>query len=218
MARTTGPSAAIARISPGVQSQGLWTGRRQLFVRFAAEAETAVLYTAEMLARQMARIVGQSPLHSISLGGRDPLSCDEMIAATFGQWASPLPVMVDCDGQRPEAVERVAPHVSLVQVTVELTDVPVYADRALATLAAAAAASREHAAVLTPRDGTSDALVLRFVERAHAAAPGTKVVIHPPGAERAGLDRRYGTLLEQAMAIHADTVLLMPLPGPVGGR
>ena len=49
MVRSTGPTAAIAGITPGVQGQGIWTGRRQLFVRFAGEAETAVLYTAEML-------------------------------------------------------------------------------------------------------------------------------------------------------------------------
>src|ERR671938_18138 len=135
----TGPTAAIATIASGVQSQGVWTGRRQLFVRFAAEAETAILYTPEMLAKQLQRMVGQSPLHSISLSGRDPL-------ASAGQ-------------------------------------------------------------------------ILRFIEQAHAAAPGTKIVVHPaPGTERAPLERRYATLLEQGMQIHRDVELVMRIPGPVGVR
>src|SRR5919206_3985526 len=104
----TGPTAAIATIAPGVQSQGVWAGRRQLFVRFAAEAETAILYSAPMLAKHLERLAGQSPLHSISLSGRDPLASAELITATFAQWRAPLPVMVDCDGQRPEAVAQAA--------------------------------------------------------------------------------------------------------------
>src|ERR671933_1246885 len=215
----TGPTAAIATIAPGVQSQGVWAGRRQLFVRFAAEAETAILYTAEMLAKQLQRLTGQSPLHSISLSGRDPLASAELIAATFAQWRPPLPVMVDCDGQRPEAVAEVASGVTMIQVTFEFGDAPALADRALATLAAAARATREHAAVLAPRNGTSDGQILRFIEQAHAAAPGTKIVVHPaPGTERAPLERRYATLLEQAMQIHRDVDLVMRIPSPVGVR
>jgi hypothetical protein len=36
--------------------------------------------------------------------------------------------------------------------------------------------------------------------------------------ERSSLDARYATLLEQAMFIHHDTVLLMRIPGGVGTR
>lgn len=219
MARTTGPTAAIAGMLPGVQSQGIWTGRRQLFVRFAAEAETAVLYTPVMLARQLGRAVSQSALHSISVSGRDPLASAELIAETFEQWQSPLPVMLDCDGQRPEAVARVAGGVTMVQVTHDVGDTPAAAERAIATLAAAAAAGAEHALVFAPRDGTSDGQLLRFVEQAHAAAPGTKIVVHPLlGAERTSLDRRYAMLLEQAMAIHRDILLLLRIPAPVATR
>lgn len=219
MVRTTGPTAAIAGMLPGIQSQGVWTGRRQLFVRFAAEAETAVLYTPEMLARQLGRTVSQSALHSISVSGRDPLASAELIAETFQQWQSPLPVMLDCDGQRPEAVGRVGGHVTMVQVTLDVADSPVMAERAIATLVAAAAAAAEHALVLAPRDGTSDGQLLRFIEQAHAAAPGTKIVVHPvPGPERTLLDRRYAALLEQAMAIHRDITLLLRIPAPVATR
>src|ERR687886_2865176 len=146
LAHVAGPTAALAGLPAGVQSQGVWAGRRQLFVRFAAEAETAILYTAEMLAKQLQRLAAQSPLHSISLSGRDPLASAELIAATFARWPSPLPVMVDCDGQRPEAVAEAASGVTMIQVTFEFGDAPALADRALATLAAAARATREHAA------------------------------------------------------------------------
>src|SRR5918912_546198 len=178
----TGPTAAIATIAPGVQSQGVWTGRRQLFVRFAAEAETAILYTAEMLAKQLQRLVGQSPLYSISLSGGDPLASAGLIAATFAHWRPPLPVMLDCDGQRPDAVAEAAAGVTMVQVTFEFGDAPALAERALATLAAAARSTRDHAAVLAP------------------------------------LERRYATLLEQAMQIHRDVELVMRIPSPVGVR
>ena len=32
-------TAALAGVPSGIQSQGVWQGRRQLFVRFAGEAE-----------------------------------------------------------------------------------------------------------------------------------------------------------------------------------
>lgn len=227
MARTTGPAAAIAGIAPGIQSQGVWMGRRQLFVRFAAEAETAVLYTPEMLARHVARVVDQSPLHSISLSGRDPLASEELICEALGQWISPIPVMVDCDGERPDAVTRIAPYASMIQIVVEFNSAPASLDRAVASLAAADAAGREHAAVLAPHEGTTDGQMLWFIEQTHAAAPGTKIVVHPAlqGERTAGgrggggpLDRRYASLIERGLAIHRDIVLWVRVPSPLGGR
>ena len=41
MAQVAGPTAALAGVPAGLQAQGVWSGRRQIFVRFAAEAETA---------------------------------------------------------------------------------------------------------------------------------------------------------------------------------
>ena len=219
MARGTGPTAAIAGITPGIQGQGAWAGRRQLFVRFAGEAETAVLYTAEMLAKSLARAVTQGGLHSIALAGRDPLASAALIAETFARGASPIPVMLDSDGQRPEDAAVVMPALAFFQVTFEFGAAPALADRALASLKAAAAAKKEHALVLAPRDTTSDGQVLRLVEQAHAAVPGTHFVLHPaPSAEKAPLDRRYATLVDQATAIHGDLTLRMRIPSPVGVR
>src|SRR5665213_1813585 len=76
MARSTLPSAPIAGLSPGVQSQGIWTGRRQLFVRFAGEAETAVLYSSEMLAKQLERATAPGTkivIHPAPAGEKSPL-------------------------------------------------------------------------------------------------------------------------------------------------
>jgi hypothetical protein len=46
-----------------------------------------------------------------------------------------------------------------------------------------------------------------------------KLVLHPsPSGEKSPLDRRYGTLMDQAMAIHRDVALIMRIPSPVGVR
>ena len=178
-----------------------------------------MLYTPEMLARHVGRVVGQSPLHSVSLGGRDPLASEELIIDALTRWQSPIPVMVDCDGERPEAVTKVAPYVAMIQVTVEFVNTTSSLDRALASLAAASAAGREHAAVLTPHEGTTDGQMLWFIEQAHGVAPGTKIVVHPVvGTERAGVDRRYASLVERGMAIHHDLAFWLRIPPPVGAR
>ena len=49
------PTAALAGIPAGLQAQGVWAGRRQIFVRFAAEGETATMYTADALASEVRR-------------------------------------------------------------------------------------------------------------------------------------------------------------------
>ena len=60
------PTAALAGIPAGLHSQGVWAGRRQLFVRFAAEAETATMYTADALANELKRATNRSAFHSIA--------------------------------------------------------------------------------------------------------------------------------------------------------
>jgi hypothetical protein len=217
MNRPSGPAAAIAGLSPGVQGRGVWIGRRQLFVRFAAEAETAVLYTAERLGTQIARALEQSPVHSVAFSGADPLANAELIVGAVAQLGGAVPVMIDCEGERPEAIARVAGCVAMIQVVVDFDQPAAGMERVLASLAAAERGGAEHTAVLEPREGTSDGQILRFVEQAHASAPGTKLVIHPPsGFERGGLDLRYAALLEQTMMIHPDAVLLMRVPAPIG--
>ena len=145
--------------------------------------------------------------------------CAPFIAAVFGNWTAPLPVILESDGQRPEALEDVVRVVSMVHMLWEFPDAPSGAERTVASLAAVAAAGTGHALTLAPRDGTSDGQILRLVEQAHAAAPGTKIVIHPaPSGEKSPLDRRYATLLEQASTIHRDVVLALRIPGPVGTR
>lgn len=42
-------TAALAGVPSGIQSSGVWAGRRQLFIRFAGEAETATMYTSGAL-------------------------------------------------------------------------------------------------------------------------------------------------------------------------
>jgi len=63
--RVMGPTAALAGVPAGLQAQGLWAGRRQLFVRFAAEAETATMYTAQALRTEVTRLSSRAPFHSV---------------------------------------------------------------------------------------------------------------------------------------------------------
>lgn len=213
-------AAALAGVPAGVQSLGPWAGRRQLFVRFAGEAETATMYVAAALARELERQQSRSAFHSIVIGGRDPLGSVPFLLAAFDAAKPKLPVMLDTDGQRPEALAELLPKLALVQVTVEFMGGEASLDRAIETLKVAAAAKCAHALAIAAREETPDSVVLRLVQEAHAVSAGTQVVIHPfqsPDAYNV-LDRRWATLLEQAVAVHADTRLGLRLPPPTGLR
>jgi hypothetical protein len=113
----------------------------------------------------------------------------------------------------------IAPYLALTQVTVEFVGPEATRASAIDTLAAASGAGCAHALVLCPRDETSDAQLLRLIEQAHATSADTQVVIHPVlTGEPPVLDRRWSTLLEQAVTLHADTRLALRLPAPAGLR
>ncbi len=213
-------AAALAGVPAGVQAQGLWAGRRQLFVRFAGEAETATMYTSTALIREIDRQLGRSKFHSIAIGGRDPLANVPFLLTALGASPPSVPVMLDTDGQRPGALGELVSHLALVQVTVEFTGPDAALTHALETVVVARDAGRRHSLVLAAREDTTDAQLLRVVEQAHAASSATSVVIHPsvqPG-DTPALDRRWSTLLEKALASHDDCRLVMRIPSPTGLR
>jgi hypothetical protein len=213
------PAAALAGVPAGVQAQGVWAGRRQLFVRFAGEAETATMYTSAALLKEIDRQLGRTKIHSIVIGGRDPLGNLEFLMAAFGQRAMPVPLMLDSDGQRPEALAMLAPNLAMTQVTVEFVGPDAARSSAIETVAAAQGAGCAHALVLCPREDTSDSQLLRLIEQAHSVSAETQVVIHPfLTGDPPMLDRRWSTLMEQAVALHADTRVAMRLPPPAGLR
>jgi len=217
--RTAGPAAALAGVPLGVQPAGVWAGRRQLFVRFAGEAETATLYTADGLSGELKRLAARAGVHSIAAVGSDVLANAEYLAAVFAKWTPTLPVMVDTDGQRPDALAVLGAYITLVQVTVNFGGSEALIDRALETIAIAAQEKHDHALVLSPREETSDRQLLRIVEQAGAASRGTVIVIHPcPPGDGASLDRRWAALLEQAAGVHGDVRLVLRIPPPVGMR
>lgn len=218
MAQTAGPTAALAGVPTGLQAQGVWTGRRQLFVRFAAEAETATMYTAAAIAQELKRGAARSAFHSISVGGRDPLANTDFLVAAFDTSKPPLPVMLDVDGQRPEGIEALKKHLALVQITLGGAAMEPSTERAMESLKIAADAGLDHAIVLAPGDQTSDGQMLRIVEQTHAASAKTVVVVHPPNDTPVDRDRRWVTLIERAAALHADVRLLLRLPSPTGTR
>jgi organic radical activating enzyme len=213
-------AAALAGVPAGVQAQGVWAGRRQLFVRFAGEAETATMYTSAALVREIDRQLSRSKYHSISIGGRDPLANQAFLIAALEAAKPPLPVMLDTDGQRPETIKTLAPFLALAQVTIEFWVPDATLANVIETIRAAAGAKCAHALVLCPRDDTSDGQLLRVIEQAHGASADTQVVIHPPSptGDQPMLDRRWAALLDQAMATHADTRLALRLPPPAGLR
>lgn len=213
-------AAALAGIPAGVQSQGVWSGRRQLFVRFAGEAETATMYTATALVREVERQLGRSKFHSITIGGRDPLANVPFLQAALESTPRDVPVMLDTDGQRPDALGEITSYLTLVQVTMEFTGPDAAIAHAIKTIERAAAAKRRHALVLCPRDDTADVQMLRIVEQAHAASAMVEVVVHPTNttAEAPSLDRRWAMLLEQALTSHADCRLIVRIPPPTGLR
>ena len=216
--RAMGPAAALVGVLPTVQPQGVWTGRRQLVVRFAGEAETAVMYSAGALAEEMRRLAGRATFHSIALSGRDPLGNVECLEAALAQAALPLPVLAETDGQRPEAVRTLAQYLRVVQVTTDGAAPAPALGRIHATLGAAAELGLEHALVLAPGEHTSDAQLLRLIEQAHAVSEQVAIVIHPDEPLGTGpLDSRWAEVLAQATGLHGDVRLLRRL-GPQPSR
>lgn len=212
-------AAALAGVPAGVQAVGPWAGRRQLFVRFAGEAETATMYMVPALVREIQRQTSRSTFHSIAIGGRDPLGSVPFLKAALDGAQPQIPVMLDTDGMRPDQLPGLLGHLALVQVTIEFTGGEAALDNAIGSLKTAAAGKVPQALVLVPRDDTSDSMLLRLVEEARASSATTQIVIHPPAGDNpAVLDRRWATLLEQAMAVHADTRLAIKLPPPTGLR
>lgn len=202
-------AAALAGVPAGIAGVGPWIGRRQLYVRFADEAETATIYTADGLRGELVRLASRSRYHSIAIAGREPLAEAEFLAAAFRD-APELPVMLDHDGQRPEALETVLGSLRLVQVTMDGVERDTALERVFDSLARAASAKVEHAVAIVPAESATDAQLLRIVERAHAASPATAIVLHPTVESAASRDRRWIMWLERATAVH-DDVRMIPI-------
>lgn len=215
---TVGPAAALAGVPSGIQAQGVWAGRRQLFVRFADEAETATMFTAAALAGELKRLSARSAYHSVSVSGRDALGNADFLARALERWTPTLPVLLDGDGQRPEVVRDIGKRFSMIQTTVDFTGPDASIERALETLAAARAVDCAHALVLAPTAETSDGQLLRLVGRAHEISDSTILIVHPPAQGEELADRRWQTVMEQAARSHADIRLVMRIPPPAGMR
>jgi hypothetical protein len=194
-------------------------GRRQLFIRFAGPAETATMYSADALARELVRGLERSVVHSVCVAGRDALGNAEYLVAALKLLGGKARVVVDTDGQRPEAIAELQAYIHMVQVTLEPPVQNTVLNRALETVKAAARLGCAHAVVVAGTDEASDADYLQIVEQAHAASAVVNVVLHPgPGTERGVLDRRWSALLEHSMARHSDVAVGFRLAGPATVR
>jgi len=206
--------AALAGIPSGVRSTGPWAGRRQLFVRFARVAETATMFTADALRSELVRLTQRSVYHSIAICGGDPLGDADFLAAALDGGA-PLAVMLDHDGQRPEALGHLLKSLALVQVTLTGGEDDESVSRAMASLRGAADKHVAHALVLMAEADPSDGRLLRIVEQAKEASAETAVVVHPT-TDSLSEDRRWLLWLERASGVHGDVRLLPRLPEPTG--
>jgi organic radical activating enzyme len=218
MSKPAFSAAALAGVPAGVQAQGIWMGRRQLFVKFAGEAETATMYTSEALSRDLQRQTQRAAFHSVSVTGRDPLANVDFLLTAFERAQLTIPVMLDLDGQRPNELSALAPFVTLVQVTQDPGAADTMLERAFATIRNAATAGLAHAFVAMASVETTDAQILRTVEGARDASPQTDVIILPPTSGEHVLDRRWSVVLDQAMQLHARSALGARLPAPAGMR
>jgi len=218
MSQAASPTAALAGIPAGIQAQGVWAGRRQLFIRFAAEAETATMYTADATANEVRRTVSRSVFHSIAIAGRDPLANIPYLCAAFERIGQGLPVMLDSDGQRPDEIDEVKSFVRLVQVTMDGLAGEPQTDRAFQSLQAASASGLEHALVLGADERTTDAVLLRNIERAHGVSDRTVIILHPGAGTPVDRDRRWINLSERASSLHGDVRVVLRLPPPTGMR
>ena len=208
-------SAALAGIPAEVQTLGPWSGRRQLFVRFAIEAETATIYTSEALRGELSRLAVRSNYHSVAIVGRDALVESEFLVTAFDT-PGPLPVMLDHDGQRPAALDSLLHALSLVQVTMDGSEGAAALERASASIALAAKKHVAHAVAIVPGDALSDGPLLRIVEQIHDASGDAQIVVHAVLEHAPEHDRRWVHWLQKAMAVHSD-VRVLPR-WPVSGR
>lgn len=204
-------SAALAGIPAGLQTSGPWSGRRQLFVKFASEAETATIYTSQALRGELTRLAQRSRYHSVAIVGGDALAESEFLAAAFAE-AGPLPVMIDHDGQRPEVLETLLRTFALVQVTMDGSERTTVVEQICRTIGIAAAGQVEHAVAIHPGEALSDGPLLRIVEQIHEASETAQVVIHPVVDRPPERDRRWVLWLEQAMKVHSDVRILPRWP------
>lgn len=210
-------TAALAGIPAGIQAIGPWSGRRQLFVKFAFEAETATMFTAEALRGELKRLASRSSYHSIAIAGRDPLSESAYLELALDRDA-PLPVMLDHDGQRPDALAPLLDVLAMVQVVMDGTEGDAAMERACASIGLAAGRKVAHAVTVVAAAGASDGQLLRIVEQAHAASEDTQVVVHPTVTTANPTDRRWVSWLERAAGMHRDVRLMMPIQTPLGMR
>jgi organic radical activating enzyme len=210
------PGAALAGIPSGIRATGPWAGRRQLFVRFAGIAETATMFTADALRTEIVRLVQRSVYHSIAICGGDPLGEADFLAEAL-EGGMPLGVLLDHDGQRPEALDRVIESLALVQVTMTGAEDEAAVTRVMTTLRRAADKHVAHAIALMPEADASDGRLLRIVEQAQEASSDTSVVVHPT-MESMTSDRSWLAWLERATSVHGDVRLLARLPEPTGMR
>jgi pyruvate-formate lyase-activating enzyme len=219
MSATPPVAAALAGVPVALQQMGAWSGRRQLFIKFAGPAETAMMYTADALTRELQRAIERSHVHSICISGRDALANDAFLVASLAQLKTDVPVMLDTDGQRPANIEKLQPYVKFVQLSVDTSVEGAALERVVESVKHCERLGLVCTVAISGRDNASDSDYLRIVESIAAANAKVAIVLHPsPAEERKPLDRRWSMLVEQASMRLRDVRVVLRLNGPVTPR
>ena len=219
MSSTPPVAAALAGVPVALQQHGVWIGRRQLFIKFAGPAETAMKYTADALSRELQRALDRSRVHSICIAGRDALANDAFLVGCLKQLNASVPVMLDTDGQRPGVIEKLQPYVQMVQITVDTSVEEPALERVAESVKQCDLLGMAAAVAISGRDNASDSDYLRIVDSIAGANAKAMIVIHPsPTEERKPLDRRWSMLVEQASTRLSDVRVVLRLNGPVMPR
>ncbi len=180
-------------------------------VRFAVEAETATIYTADALRGELTRLSARSHYHSVAIVGGDALAEHEFLEKTFNPTGS-LPLMIDHDGQRPESLYGLMDVLALMQVTMDGAEGAPAVENVCNSIDIAARKKVAHAVALVPDASLGDAPLLRIVEQVHEASEASQVVVHPEVDRSPEQDRRWVHWLERAMAVHGDVRILPRWP------
>jgi hypothetical protein len=175
------------------------------------------MYTADALRGELTRLAGRSHYHSITIAGRDPLAEAEYLLVALGAGA-PLPVMLDHDGQRPDALRALLGTLTLVQVGMDGCETAAAIEHVTASLALAATKRVTHAVSIIPAAAASDAQLWRIVEQVHGASGEAVIIVHPTEESASDADRRWILWLERAAELHGDVRVLPRLPAPTGLR